>query len=101
MECVKMGRIPKKVKEKALRDHHRYQENQSQQQIEENSNPEVFDDDEITDFQNTKKESISSSSSYSLSSTSSMNIGQSMDLNQEIIIIPPSKSIVFRFFKIN
>jgi hypothetical protein len=95
MENVKMGRIPKKVKEKALKNYQKYQQ---QQQIEDPHDAELFYDDEIDDFEtdnyslsNIKRESISSSSSYSSSSTSSTNAGQSIDSNQDIVIIPQGK----------
>ncbi len=98
MESVKMGRIPKKVKEKALKDYHKYQEKKCQQQIEDLHDAEVVFDNEIDSFEpdnyslsGIKRESVSSSSSYSSSSTSSMNIQQSIDSNQEIVIIPKGK----------
>jgi len=99
MENVKMGRIPKKVKEKALKNYQKYQ----QQQIEDPHDAELFYDDEIDDFEtdnyslsSIKRESISSSSSYSSSSTSSTNARQSIDSNQDIVIIP--QGIIIEFF---
>jgi len=93
MENVKMGRIPKKVKEKALKNYQKYQ-----QQIEDPHDAELYYDDDINEFEtdnyslsSIKRESISSSSSYSSSSTSSNNARQSIDSNREIVIIPKGK----------
>jgi mannose-6-phosphate isomerase class I len=100
MESVKMGRIPKKVKEKALKNYYKYQKqkSQQQQQIKDIDDAQLVYDDELEDFEtdnyslsSIKRESISSSSSYSSSSTSSVNIRQSIDSNQEIVIVPQSK----------
>ena len=86
MESVKMGRIPKKVKEKALKHYQKYQKHRQQ-------NEDLYDNDddsEIDSFSlpSIKRESVSSSSS----SSSSMNTQQSIDSNHEKIIIPQSKS---------
>ena len=85
MESVKMGRIPKKVKERALQNYQKYQDRKSEQTSDD------IDDPEIDDYSlsSTKRESISSSSS----STSSMTTRQSIDSNQDIIVIPDSKYI--------
>ncbi len=82
MESVKMGRIPKKVKEKALKH---YQKHRKQ-------NEDLYDNDEDSEIDSfslpsIKRESVSSSSS----SSSSMNTQQSIDSNHEKIIIPQSK----------
>ena len=84
MESVKMGRIPKKVKERALQNYQKYQERKSQQQQEEIC--EDSDDPETDNYSlsSNKRESTSSSSS-------SMNTRQSIDSNPDIIIIPDSK----------
>jgi hypothetical protein len=93
MESVKMGRIPKKLKEKALRDYLKQEPNI--EQSEDNQDAEIFyDDDTETDtysLSNDKRESISSLSSFSSSSSSSMNIRNSIDSNQDIVIIPQGK----------
>jgi len=102
MESVRMGRIPKKVKEKALRNYYKQHENNShhdQQQLEDTRDDEFFNnDDELDDSEidyyslsSVKGESISSLSSFSSSSTSSMSIRQSIHSNQEIVFIPQSK----------
>lgn len=113
MESVKMGRIPKKVKERALRDYQKYQEKISQQEMEDNNDAVLFtaaavddddeDDDEINDLEtdnfdlfSMKRESISSTSSYSSSSNSSMNNRQSVDSNHDIVVVPLGKKIIFR-----
>jgi hypothetical protein len=95
MESVKMGRIPKKLKEKALRDYLKQQQEPNIEQSEDNQDTEIFyDDDTETDtysLSNDKRESISSLSSFSSSSSSSMNIRNSIDSNQDIVIIPQGK----------
>lgn len=91
MESVKMGRIPKKVKEKALRNYQKYQERKSQQQTQiESLDNEEFVDSEIdnSSLSDVFRESTSSSSSEH----SNLNTHQSVDSNQEIVVIPPSKS---------
>jgi hypothetical protein len=85
MESVKMGRIPKKVKEKALKNYQKYQKRkQLNEDIYDNDDNSVIDNFNLSSI---KRESISSSSS----SSSSMYTQQSIDSNQEIIIIPQSK----------
>ncbi|CAF2774678.1 unnamed protein product [Rotaria sp. Silwood2] len=98
MESVKMGRIPKKIKEKALKDYYKQQEKKSQydqQPLEDNQDTGIYYDDYLNGFEmdnynlsNLQRDSISSVSSTSSSSTSSMNIRQSMDSNQEIVSVP-------------
>ena len=94
MESVKMGRIPKKVKEKALRNYQKYQEQrcqpqQQQTQIELPDNEEFIDSEidnsSLSDF---VRESTSSSSSEH----SNLSTRKSVEFNQEMIVIPPSKS---------
>lgn len=101
MESVKMGRIPKKVKEKALRNYQKYQERKSQQQQQQ---IELLDNEEFIDSE-TDNSSLSGfireSTSSSSSEHSNMNISQSFDSNQETIVIPPSKSpFIHRIFPI-
>ncbi len=104
MESVRMGRIPKKVKEKALSNYYKQHENnshhdQQQQQLEDTRDDGLFNnDDELDDSEtdyyslsSVKGESISSLSSFSSSSTSSMNIRQSIHSDQDIAFIPQSK----------
>ncbi|CAF0817865.1 unnamed protein product [Rotaria sp. Silwood1] len=98
MESVKMGRIPKKIKEKAIRDYYKQREKKSQydqQPLEDHHDTGIYYDDYLNDFEmdnynlsNLQRESISSVSSTSSSSTSSINIRQSMDSNQEIVSVP-------------
>ncbi|CAF1111604.1 unnamed protein product [Rotaria sordida] len=98
IESVKMGRIPKKVKEKALRDYYKRQEKKSQydqQPLEDNQDTRLYYDDYLNDFEmdnynlsNLQRDSISSVSSTSSSSTSSINVRRSIDSNHEIIIVP-------------
>ncbi len=84
MDSVKMGRIPKKVKEKALKNYQKYQKRKSQHE------DTCYDDDDSeadnSSLSSIKRESISSSSS-----SSSMNTQQSIDSNHETVIIPQSK----------
>jgi hypothetical protein len=101
MESVKMGRIPKKVKEKALKDYHKQQEKKSQR-LEDNHETGLSYDDDIDDFErddyslsSMKRESVSSLSSYSSSSSSSMNMRQSIDSNQDIHIVSQGKQFIF------
>jgi hypothetical protein len=91
MESVKMGRIPKKVKERALKDYHKYEEKKNQR-LEDIYDDEI-DDSERDDYSlsSMKRESLSSLSSFSSSSSSSVNIRQSIDTNRDIVIIPPGK----------
>lgn len=98
MESVKMGRIPKKVKEKALRDYRKYRQKTCPEQVDDLHDTELFYDDEIHDLEtdnyslsSIKRESISSTSSYSSSSTSSINNRQSIDSNHETVFVPPGK----------
>ncbi len=102
MESVRMGRIPKKVKEKALRNYYKEHEKKShhdqQQQLEDTRDDGLFNNDALDDSEtdyyslsSVKGESISSLSSFSSSSTSSMNIPQSIDSSQDIVFIPQSK----------
>jgi len=101
MESVRMGRIPKKVKEKALRNYYKQHEINShhdQKQLEDTRDGGLFNNDALDDSEtdyyslpSVKGESISSLSSFSSSSTSSMNIRQSIHSDQDIAFIPQSK----------
>lgn len=101
MESVKMGRIPKKVKEKALRDYFKQHSNKyqyDQQPLDDNRSHKLYYDDYLNgfevddcDFSNLIGDSVSSVSSNSSSSTSSMSLRQSIDSNQEISLEPQSK----------
>ena len=107
IESVKMGRIPKKLKEKALRDYQKQQERTLQRSAEENQFPEFSsnnnnendddDDDAETEVYEVDctdaKDKRHSVSSLSSSSSSSMYAQPSTDAEQDIIIIPPGTSI--------
>ncbi|UJR36171.1 hypothetical protein I4U23_028905 [Adineta vaga] len=94
MESVKMGRIPKKVKEKALRSYQKYQEKLMQNKqvsLEKISNERLSSVGDIDDSEidNSSTTSITQESRSSISSiTSNINTQQSMDMNQETIYIP-------------
>ena len=110
IESVKMGRIPKKLKEKALRDYHKQQERTLQRSEEENYHPEflhnngnINDDDDDNDTEteiyeldladpSDKRQSVSSFSSLSSSSSSSVPPQLSADSPHDIIIIPQGTS---------
>ena len=110
IESVKMGRIPKKLKEKALRDYHKQQERTLQRSEEENYYPEflhnngnIDDDDNDNDTEteiyeldladpSDKRNSVSSFSSFSSSSSSSVPPQLSADSQHDIIIIPQGAS---------
>ena len=108
IESVKMGRIPKKLKEKALQDYHKQREKKfSSQSFDEDLNLEILGNhnENVTEerhnhhvhhFHN-KRDSISSISSISSSSSSNINVPPSIpvDLQQEIIVIPQGKSSVY------
>ena len=101
MESVKMGRIPKKVKEKALKNYQKYQERKShqpQQQQQQQSSQEhlefIVENDDFIDSEidNSSLSSfIRESTSSSSSDNSSMNTQPPIDFHQDIVIIPPSK----------
>lgn len=110
IESVKMGRIPKKLKEKALRDYHKQQERTLQGSEEGNYYPEflhnngnIDDDDDDNDTEteiyeldladpSDKRHSVSSFSSFSSSSSSSVAPQLSTDSQHDIIIIPQGTS---------
>ncbi|CAF4078086.1 unnamed protein product [Rotaria magnacalcarata] len=94
MESVKMGRIPKKVKEKVLKDYHTQQDKicqYDQQPLDDSQNHALYSNDCFTSFEMDNcnfppllGESISSLSSISSSTRSSVSLQQSNDSNQEI-----------------
>lgn len=98
MESVKMGRIPKKVKEKALRNLHRYHERLAQS---EQTSIDVLVDDRVSSggepddsgidncsVSSVNRESISSLSSFSPSGASNILGYQSVDSNLDVVVIP-------------
>jgi hypothetical protein len=101
MESVKMGRIPKKVKEKALRNLHRQHERLTQNgqlPIEMIADDRLSCNGELDDsgidncsMSSLNRESTSSSSPFSASGTSSMTEYHSSGSSREIIFIPPGK----------
>ncbi|CAF3400289.1 unnamed protein product [Rotaria socialis] len=94
MESVKMGRIPKKVKEKVLKDYYAQQDKicqYDQQPLDDSQNHALYYDDCFTSFEmdnynfpHLLGDSISSLSSVSSPTTSSVSLQQSNDSNQEI-----------------
>lgn len=99
MESVKMGRIPKKVKEKALRNYQKYQERKThhhQQQQPQQQHAEFIENEDFIDSEidNSSLSSfIRESTSSSSSENSMMNAQPSTESNQDIVITPPSKSM--------
>ncbi|CAF1042318.1 unnamed protein product [Adineta steineri] len=82
MESVKMGRIPKKVKEKALRNYHKQQRNHQIDQL-------YFKEESVNcKIDNHKLLNVKSDSASSSSDSSSMDLCQSIDSSPDFIILP-------------